>query len=57
LNEKNEELVAISYVDSLTNAQAVFQTLSKDTLTFNKRDGSMGKMENVFKFETEAELK
>ena len=50
LNEKNEELVAISYVDSMTNAQTVFQTLNMDTLTFNKRDGSKGKMENVFKF-------
>ncbi|MEI7830409.1 MAG: 4Fe-4S binding protein [Prolixibacteraceae bacterium] len=57
LNEKNEELVAISYVDSLTNAQAVFQALNSDSLTFNKRDGSKGKIENVFKFETEAELK
>jgi ferredoxin len=50
LSEKNEELVAISYVDSLTNAQTVLQTLCMDTLTFNKRDGSKGKMENVFKF-------
>ncbi|MCX6221013.1 MAG: 4Fe-4S binding protein [Bacteroidia bacterium] len=51
LNEKNEELVAVSYVDSLTNAQTVFQTLNNDTLIFNNRDGSKGRMENTFKFE------
>ncbi len=57
LNESNEELVAISYVDSMTNAQAVFQALSSDTLTFNKRDKTQGKMANVFKFESEEIVK
>ena len=52
LNEKNAELVAISYVDSLTNEKTVLQTLNADTLIFNNRDKSKGKMGNVFKFET-----
>lgn len=57
LNEKNEELIAVSFVDSLTNAQAVFQSLNSDTLTFNKRDKTQGKMVNVFKFESEEIVK
>lgn len=51
LNEKNAELVAISYVDSLTNEKTVLQTLNADTLIYNNRDKSKGKMGNVFKFE------
>jgi hypothetical protein len=41
----------------MTNAQAVFQALSSDTLTFNKRDKTQGKMANVFKFESEEIVK
>ncbi len=52
LNEKNAELVAISYVDSLTIEKTVLQTLNADTLIYNNRDKSKGKMLNVFKFET-----
>jgi hypothetical protein len=53
LNEQNNELIAISYVDSMTNAQIVFQSLNSDTLSFNKRDGTKGKIVNIFRFEND----
>ena len=56
LDEQNVERVAISYVDSLTSEQAVMKSLNADTLIFNKRDGTKGKMANIFRFES-AEVK
>lgn len=51
LNEQNSEFIVIYYVDSLTNERAVYKSLKSDTLYYNKRDGSKGKIENMFRFE------
>jgi hypothetical protein len=53
LNGHDNEIIAISYVDSMTNAQNVFQSLNSDTLSFNKRDGTKGKIVNIFRFEND----
>ena len=57
LNDEYIEKVAISYIDSITNPKAIFQALNSDTLTYHKRDGSLGKMENIFEFEGDEEIK
>ena len=57
LNDKYEEKVAISYIDTMINSQAILSTLNSDTLVYSMRDGSKRKMENIFKFEAIKEMK
>lgn len=52
LTEQQEEMIAISYVDSMTNPNAIFERLNSDTLQFNYSSGKIGKIANRFYFET-----
>lgn len=53
LNDSLKEMVAISYVDSLTSQEAIFKKLNSDTLQFNYSSGKTGKVANMFKFHSE----
>ena len=53
LNDSLEEMVAISYVDTMTNVNAINEKLNSDTLRFNYSSGKVGKIENMFDFKTE----
>ena len=53
LNDSLEETVAISYVDTMTNENAVYEMLNSDTLQFTYSSGKIGKIANMFNFETE----
>ena len=57
LNDKYEEKVVISYIDTMINSQAILSALNSDTLVYSMRDGSKRKMENIFKFEAIKEMK
>ena len=51
LNDQYEEKVAISYVDTLVNAKDIIGIMNSDTLYYSMRNGTKGKMVNIFKFE------
>jgi ferredoxin len=51
LNDSVEEMVSISYIDSVTNINKIYQYLNSDTLVFTYSSGKTGKMANMFKFE------
>jgi copper chaperone CopZ len=51
LNDSLKEMVAISYVDTMTNEEAIYRKLNSDTLQFNYSSGKTGKVVNMFKFE------
>ncbi len=53
LGDQYEEKVAVSYVDTMTNAQAIFQAMNSDSLSFKMKNGTKGKIPNVFHFEAE----
>ncbi|MBL7967818.1 MAG: 4Fe-4S binding protein [Prolixibacteraceae bacterium] len=53
LNDSLKEMVAISYIDSLTTQEAIYKKLNSDTLQFNYSSGKTGKIANMFKFENE----
>jgi len=57
LRNNFEEIICISYVDSMTNAESIFEAINKDTLTYSMRNGTKGKIENVFQFEKEEKMK
>ncbi len=50
LNDSAEEMVSISYVDSVTNINNIYQYLNSDTLVFTYSSGKTGKVANMFKF-------
>ncbi len=50
LNDSLKETIAISYIDSLTTEQAVFEKLNSDTLQFTYSSGKVGKVANMFRF-------
>ncbi|MFY9152029.1 MAG: 4Fe-4S binding protein [Prolixibacteraceae bacterium] len=52
LNDSLEETVAISYVDSMTNVNAIIEKLNSDTLQFSYSSGKIGKVPNMFDFKT-----
>lgn len=52
MGEQFDEKIVISYVDSMTNIMDIYHALNADTLSYNMKNGSKGKMLNVFKFET-----
>ena len=51
LNDSAEEMVSISYIDSVTNIKKIYQYLNSDTLVFTYSSGKTGKVANMFKFE------
>jgi hypothetical protein len=57
LNDQFEEKVAISYVDSLVNTKFILETMNSDSLHYSMRNGTKGKIVNVFKFEDNTEVK
>ncbi|HPT32553.1 MAG TPA: hypothetical protein PLW67_11965, partial [Prolixibacteraceae bacterium] len=50
LNEAYEEIVAVSYVDSMTNEAAILKALNSDSLLITYTSGEKGKVPNMFKF-------
>lgn len=53
LNDSQQEIISISYVDSITNVNAIQEKLKSDTLQFNYSSGKIGKVANMFNFKTE----
>lgn len=51
LNDSLEETVEISYVDSITSENKVYEMLNSDTLQFTYSSGKIGKVANMFDFE------
>jgi len=51
LNDSAEEMISISYIDSVTNINKIHQYLNSDTLVFTYSSGKKGKVANMFKFE------
>lgn len=45
-----QEMIGISYVDSLISPDAIFEALNADSLSFTMRGGKNGKIENQFRF-------
>jgi len=52
LNDSLKETVAISYIDSMTNVNAIYEKLNSDTLQFNYSSGKIGKIANMFDFKS-----
>lgn len=50
LNEAYEEIVAVSYVDSMTNEAAILKAMNSDSLLITYTSGEKGKVPNMFKF-------
>jgi len=50
LNDSLEESIAISYIDSMTCENDVFNLLKSDTLQFTYSSGETGKIANMFDF-------
>lgn len=50
LNQENEELIIIEYIDSLTNELEINNQLRTDSLTFLYRSGQVSKIKNTFEF-------
>lgn len=50
LNDSLKETIAVSYIDSLTTQQAVYDRMCSDTLVFTYSSGKVGKVANMFKF-------
>jgi polyferredoxin len=53
LNDSLKETIAISYVDSMTQVNAIYEKLNSDTLQFTYSSGKIGKVINMFDFEIE----
>ncbi len=53
LNEDYKTLVMVKYIDTLTTLEDVTLLLQSDSLSFSYRDGRIGKIPNMFKFEVE----
>ena len=51
LNDEFKEVMEISFVDTMTNSNHIYQLLNSDTLRFTYSDGRTGKIENVFHFD------
>ncbi len=51
LNDEFKEIVEISFVDTMTNSNQIFQLLNSDTLKFTYSNGKTGKIENMFHFD------
>ena len=51
------EIIRISFVDSMTNEQAVFNALNSDSLAFTYTNEKTGKMKNIFQFEKDNKMK
>ena len=54
LNDSLKEIIAISYVDTMTNTNAINERLNSDTLRFTYRSGEKRTVANMFKFSVEA---
>lgn len=52
LNDSLEATVEISYVDSITNADKIYNEMNADTLRFTYSSGKNGKVPNMFNFKT-----
>jgi polyferredoxin len=53
LNENYEEIIAISYVDSITNEAAILRRMNSDSLLITFSSGEKNKVPNMFRFEQE----
>jgi len=51
--DQQQEMIGISYVDSLTSTDAIFGALNSDSLSYTMRGGTKGKIANVFHFDKE----
>ena len=51
LDQEDQEIVKITYIDSLTTPKNISLLLLSDTLQFSYSDGRIGKIPNMFKFE------
>jgi polyferredoxin len=50
LNDQYDEIIDISYVDTITNVPAIFKILNSDTLTITYTSGEKSKVPNMFEF-------
>lgn len=50
LDSEFNQMVEVSYIDTMTNANEVYNLLISDTLYFTYRDGNTGKVLNMFDF-------
>jgi polyferredoxin len=57
LTDQFEERVAVSYVDTMVNTKVIFETMNSDSLHYSMRNGTRGKIVNVFKFEDSITIK
>jgi polyferredoxin len=53
MDSLRQEMIGISYVDSLTSTDAIFGMLNSDSLSYTMRGGKKGKIKNVFHFDKE----
>jgi polyferredoxin len=50
LNDQYDEIIAISYVDTMTAVPAIYKILNSDSLLITYTSGEKNKMPNMFKF-------
>ncbi len=53
INDSLEETIAISYIDTITNQDAILMKLASDTLCFTYDSGRTGEIANMFNFKKE----
>ena len=50
LNDQYDEIMAIAYVDTMTNVPAIYKILNSDSLMITYTSGEKNKVPNMFEF-------